>query len=513
INCSTKPTRKMLSRAASIKMKTARRPGWTENWPSINRWSANHCTLAQRRKDAKTHSETAPISAGFRGYFAPSRLCAFALSQVAGLLLAAGICAAPAPWQPTQAPLMTRWAKDVKPYDTLREYPRPQLVRDQWMNLNGLWDFAIGPKGGPKPATFPRQILVPFPAESALSGVMTKITEKDQLWYRRFLDIPSDWFGHILLHFGAVDFETTVWVNGQQVGQHRGGYDPFSFDITDKLRQGGGNDIVVSVWDPTDASPNSRGKQVRKPDQGIFYTATSGIWQTVWLEPVPVASIASVKVTPDVDGSRFLISVALRGAPADNFYLEATAVGEDGRQAGRVSGRAANELSLAIQNPRLWTPEAPFLYDLKIALRTQTSKFDEVRSYSGLRKVALGSDKGVTRIFLNNKPFFMLGPLDQGFWPDGLYTAPTDEALRSDIETTKQLGFNMARKHVKVEPDRWYYWCDKLGLLVWQDMPSGDKFISPTQPDITRAPESAMQFETELKALIQTHYNHPAIVM
>ncbi|HMC27058.1 MAG TPA: glycoside hydrolase family 2 TIM barrel-domain containing protein [Verrucomicrobiae bacterium] len=408
---------------------------------------------------------------------------------------------------------MTRWAKDVKPYDTLREYPRPQLVRDQWMNLNGLWDFAIGPKGGPKPATFPRQILVPFPAESALSGVMTKITEKDQLWYRRFLDIPSDWFGHILLHFGAVDFETTVWVNGQQVGQHRGGYDPFSFDITDKLRQGGGNDIVVSVWDPTDASPNSRGKQVRKPDQGIFYTATSGIWQTVWLEPVPVASIASVKVTPDVDGSRFLISVALRGAPADNFYLEATAVGEDGRQAGRVSGRAANELSLAIQNPRLWTPEAPFLYDLKIALRTQTSKFDEVRSYSGLRKVALGSDKGVTRIFLNNKPFFMLGPLDQGFWPDGLYTAPTDEALRSDIETTKQLGFNMARKHVKVEPDRWYYWCDKLGLLVWQDMPSGDKFISPTQPDIIRTADSASQFETELKALIQTHYNHPSIVM
>src|SRR5438874_2290550 len=229
----------MLSRAASIKMKTARRPGWTENWPSINRWSAIHCTLIQRRKDAKTHSETTPISAGFRGYFAPSRLCAFALSQVAGLLLAAGICAAPAPWQPAQAPLMTRWAKDVKPYDTLREYPRPQLVRDQWMNLNGLWDFAIGPKGGPK--------------------------------------------------------------------------------------------------------------QVRKPDQGIFYTATSGIWQTVWLEPVPVASIASVKVTPDVDGSRFLISVALRGAPADNFYLEATAVGEDGRQAGRVSGRAANELSLAIQ--------------------------------------------------------------------------------------------------------------------------------------------------------------------
>jgi hypothetical protein len=407
---------------------------------------------------------------------------------------------------------MTRWAKDVSPDKVLPEYPRPQMVRSDWMNLNGLWDFEVTAKEGAKPDSFARQFLVPFPPESALSGLMTNITENQRLWYRRSFKLPAGFAGkRTLLHFGAVDFETTVSVNGKEIGQHRGGYDPFSFDITDALKADE-NEIVLSVWDPSDASPNSRGKQVRKPDQGIFYTATSGIWQTVWLEPVPETSIASIKITPDVDGSRFLINIAVpRAADGQSVTVSAS---DGAGEVGRVSGRAGTDLSLAIKKPRLWNPETPFLYALTVSLVDPKGKVEEVTSYAGLRKIALGKDKkGVTRLFLNNEPYFMAGPLDQGFWPDGLYTAPTDEALRSDIEITKKLGFNMARKHVKVEPDRWYYWCDKLGLLIWQDMPSGDKFINPAQPDITRTPASAKQFETELQALIATHYNHPCIVM
>jgi hypothetical protein len=417
-----------------------------------------------------------------------------------------------AQWQPGKAPLMTRWAKDVSPTNALPEYPRPQMVRSNWLNLNGLWDFAMSTREAAQPASFPRQILVPFPVESALSGVMTNVTEKERLWYRRTFQVPAAWQGQrVILHFGAVDFEATVLVNGKEVGQHRGGYDPFEFDITPSLKEGA-NEIVVSVWDPTDASPNSRGKQVRKPDQGIFYTATSGIWQTVWLEPVPTTSITGLKITPEIETGRFRIAVQTTG-PADNLYAQAVAIDERGIIA-RSSARVGTELALTIRGAKLWTPETPVLQNIVVALKTSTKTVDEVQTYAGLRKVALGKDEnGVTRIFLNNKPYFMAGPLDQGFWPDGLYTAPTDEALRYDIEVTKQLGFNMARKHVKVEPERWYYWCDKLGLIVWQDMPSGDRFISPTQPDIKRTAESAKEFETELKALIDTHYNHPSIVM
>lgn len=410
---------------------------------------------------------------------------------------------------------MTRWAKEVSPTNALPEYPRPQMVRKEWVNLNGVWDFGVTAKEASKPQAFSQRILVPFPPESALSGVMTNITEQQRPWYRRQFEVPTLWAEQrVLLHFGAVDFDTTVWINGKEVGQHRGGYDPFTFEITDALKRNNLNEIVVSVLDPTDASPNSRGKQVRNPDKGIFYTATSGIWQTVWLEGVPSTSIASLKITPDVDGSRFRVNATIRG-PAESFYVMVRAFDDRGEVA-RASAHAGTEISVRLKNPQLWTPETnrPVLYTLKVAVMDGKGASDEVTSYAGLRKIALGKDeKGVTRIFLNNKPFFMIGPLDQGFWPDGLYTAPTDEALRYDIEITKKLGFNMARKHVKVEPDRWYYWCDKVGLLVWQDMPSGDKFISSTQPDIKRTSASATQFETELKALIDTHYNHPSIVM
>lgn len=429
-------------------------------------------------------------------------------------------------WQPAAGPLHTRWAKDVSPKNALPEYPRPQMVRKDWLNLNGLWDFAITPKDAPKPDSFQTQILVPFPVESSLSGVMKPITENDRIWYRRPFEIPKTWRARrILLNFGAVDFETTVWVNGKEIGRHRGGYDGFSFDITDALNQSGPNELVVAVLDPTDAGTQPRGKQVRKPS-GIWYTSTSGIWQTVWIEPVMASHIESLKITPDLDNAR--VTVKARVAHPPRYSLLKVEVMRHGEIVVATASPAITnesvEFEFQLRAPSLWSPETPALYDLKVALLDSNSKLtdgervnptiDSVTSYFGMRKISLGKDdKGFTRIMLNNKPYFQFGPLDQGFWPDGLYTAPTDDALRYDIEMTKKLGFNMARKHVKVEPERWYYWCDKLGLLVWQDMPSGDKYISGDKPDITRTPESAKEFETELKALIEGRGNHPCIVM
>jgi hypothetical protein len=415
-------------------------------------------------------------------------------------------------YQRAFGPLITRWADDVTPEKVHREYPRPQMVRDDWMNLNGMWDLAIVAKDAPKPETFDTQILVPFPVESALSGVMKPVSESQRIWYHRTFRIPKNWVGNrILLHFGAVDFETLVWVNGQRVGHHRGGYDAFTCEISDQLNLAGENELVVAVLDPTDAGTQPRGKQVRRPG-GIWYTPTSGIWQTVWLEPVPAAYIEGLKITPDVDASSVLVRPTIPVALA-NYTLHASIHDRTGK-ISETAGAPGKELVLKIEKPKLWSPEKPYLYDLVVRLKLGERTIDEVKSYVGMRKISLGKDaKGFTRLMLNNEPYFQLGPLDQGFWPDGLYTAPTDEALRYDIEMTKKLGFNMARKHVKVEPDRWYYWCDKLGLLVWQDMPSGDKYIGARDPDITRSPESAKQFETELRRLVEGMGNHPCIVM
>jgi hypothetical protein len=425
-------------------------------------------------------------------------------------------------WQPAQAPLMTRWAKEVARGKVHTEYPRPQMARTEWLDLNGLWEYAITLRSAPAPAQFQGRILVPFPVESALSGVRSNLDEKKRIWYRRKVEIPSTWkHQRVLLHFGAVDFEAVVSVNGREVGQHRGGYDPFSLDITDALNDRGDDDeIVVGVWDPGDAEPNARGKQIRKPDQGIFYTASSGIWQTVWLEPVPATThIDALQITPDIDTDAVRVRVTAPGLKEkEGESVRVVVSDEAGGEIAISGGLSGQELRLSWPHVRLWTPGTPFLYTLTVTLERRIDEdhhldLDKVVSYFGMRKISLGQDNGVTKIFLNNKPFFMVGPLDQGFWPDGLYTAPTDEALRYDIEVTKRLGFNMARKHVKVEPDRWYYWCDKLGLLVWQDMPSGDRFISPRDGDIVRTPESARQFERELKAMIDTHQNHPCIVM
>jgi hypothetical protein len=420
------------------------------------------------------------------------------------ILLGAATSAMSAEWQPAKGPLMTRWAKDVKADKPHAEYPRPQMRRERWLNLNGVWQLTFAPKDETAPVgkELSERILVPFPVESALSGVMK---HAERLWYRRLFTVPKNWKDQrILLHFGAVDWEAKVWVNGKEIGSHRGGYDAFRFDVTDALNKDGEQELIVGVWDPTD-----------KPG-GIFYTPTTGIWQTVWIEPVPQTSIDSLQIIPDLDGKRVLVHVGLRGEKVKHLLH---AVVRDGdKLVAAYHTLSGNVLMLTLPQPKLWSPDNPFLYDLQVTL-TSTDKsdgtiLDSVKSYFGMRKISVGrDDKGVTRLLLNNKPYFMVGPLDQGFWPDGLYTAPTDEALKYDIEITKKLGFNMARKHVKVEPARWYYWCDKLGLLVWQDMPSGDKGISPKDADLKRSPESAKQYELELKYMIECLRNHPSIVL
>lgn len=413
---------------------------------------------------------------------------------------------------------MTRWAKDVSPDRPLPEYPRPQMVRADWLNLNGLWDYAIVSTNQGQPTQWDGQILVPFAVESALSGVKKPVGPTQRLWYRRAFEVPADWAGRqVRLNFGAVDWEAQVWVNGQLRLTHRGGYDAFMFDITDALKPGGPQELVVAVWDPSDAGPQPRGKQVQKPE-GIWYTPTTGIWQTVWLEPVAGSYVQGLSIFPDVDAGAVTVGVATRVAADLTLKVEAL---RDGQVVAEHTENATGKeylfspgVRLKLPNPRLWSPSDPFLYDLRITVSEGGKVVDQVASYFGLRKIALGKDaRGANRLFLNNQPLFQFGPLDQGFWPDGLYTAPTDEALRYDIEVTKRLGFNLARKHVKVEPDRWYYWCDKLGLLVWQDMPSGDRYIGTRDPDITRTPESAKQYEGELGRLIDGMFNHPSIVM
>jgi hypothetical protein len=407
-------------------------------------------------------------------------------------------------WKPAAGPLMTRWAKDVTPDKTLPDYPRPQMVRKDWTNLNGLWDYAIAPKADAAPATYAGKILVPFPVESALSGVMKMVGGDNRLWYRRTFDAPKATAGgRTLLHFGAADWESTVWLNGKELGVHRGGYDPFSFDVTDALKPGGQQELVVAVWDPTNDGPQPRGKQVKRPG-GIYYTPVTGIWQTVWLEAVPKTYVRGLKITPDVDAQQVKVEADVVGDA--NAPVAVTILDGDREVASLTSGRTA---TIKFPDPKLWSPESPFLYGLRVKAGD-----DAVESYFGMRKIEVKKDdKGVMRTYLNNQPIFMAGPLDQGFWPDGIYTAPTDEALKYDIEITKKLGFNATRKHVKVEPDRWYYWCDKLGLIVWQDMPSGDKSVAPNKGETQRTPESAKIFDTELKAMIDSYYNHPSIVM
>lgn len=422
---------------------------------------------------------------------------------LAVVLAAGGISAASAEqWKPAKGPLETRWTRTVSPENVHPEYPRPQMVRPNWLNLNGLWQLSLDPSQTvPTGKDLPERILVPFPIESALSGLMK---QADRVWYRRMFRIPASWKGQrVLLHFQAVDWEATVYVNGKELGTHRGGYDAFWLDVTDALNPAGDQELIVRVFDPTDRGDQPRGKQVTKP-RGIWYTPTTGIWQTVWLEPVPAARIDRLILVPDVDGSCLRLTVHGVGTGAAHAIH---AVARDGTQkVAEALGGVGTEIQLDIPPAarKLWSPESPFLYDLTITLKQGDQTLDEVTSYFGLRKIDLAKDEqGLLRMRLNGEFVFQIGPLDQGFWPDGLYTAPCDEALRYDIEATKKLGFNMARKHVKIEPQRWYYWCDKLGLLVWQDMPSGNN----------KTPESRRQFEAELTRMVEGLRNHPSIIM
>ncbi|MBX3443037.1 MAG: hypothetical protein KF774_11585 [Planctomyces sp.] len=460
-----------------------------------------------------------------------------ARSLVVMLVLCGGLRAAD--WAPVQGKPMTRWAADVSPENVLPEYPRPQLVRDRWQNLNGLWDYAIAPlaepviKGrntdgrgfvppdaggapGAAPTDWQGTILVPFCVESALSGVGKPVGPDNRLWYRRTFSIPDDWQGdRVLLHFGAVDWQAHVWLNGTLLGEHRGGFDPFSFDLTDALKPDGEQELVVAVWDPSNTGVQPCGKQHVRP-HGIFYTPVTGIWQTVWIEPVAKTAIRSVVTTSDLAHDALHVAVTLDGPETDlqisakcSFELREGndfVRGETG--ATSVNGREPLKLDIG-PNARWswWTPDHPKMFEIVVEVRDPEANrvVDRVVTTAAMRSIEWKlADDGFNRLFLNGEPVFQYGPLDQGWWPDGLYTAPTDDALKYDIELTKQLGFNMARKHVKVEPARWYHWCDVLGLLVWQDMPSGDRFIGPDDPDITRSEASEAVYRTEWRAIIDS---------
>jgi hypothetical protein len=425
------------------------------------------------------------------------------LLLIAGLAIVGSCSSSPrvtVTWTAKTPPLATQWTSQVSATNALPEYPRPQMVRPDWQNLNGVWQFSTVTKDEAPPfdQDLAEGILVPFPIESALSGIQR---HSDRMWYRRTFTIPRAWRGrNVLLNFGAVDWQATVYVNGQEVGTHRGGYDAFTFDITANLRSGT-NELIVGVYDPTDRGGQPVGKQRNIPD-GIFYTASSGIWQTVWLEPVAAAHITRLDLTPDLDGQALLLTVQTDGANGQT--VQATAL--DGSiEVGQASGAVGTELRIPVPNPKLWSPEQPFLYDLKVSLNDGASQVDAVTGYFGMRSIGIARIGKVLRPILNGKFVFQMGTLDQGFWPDGLYTAPTDEALRFDIQQHKDLGYNLIRKHVKVEPQRWYYWADRLGLLVWQDMPAM-KLEDPT-------PEARQQFESELHELIDEHRSATSIVM
>ena len=415
-------------------------------------------------------------------------------------------------WQPAGDHIRTPWADQVNPAAPLPEYPRPLLQRTEWMNLNGLWDYAVLPCDQPY-AKLDGQILVPYCIESSLSGVGRTVGADNNLWYSRTFTLPKHWKGQrILLHFGAVDWRADIWVNDVKAGSHTGGYTPFSLDITDALKTGQ-NTLTVKVWDGTDTGFQPRGKQVSKPS-GIWYTSVTGIWQTVWLEPVPAQHIANLRITPDLDARCFRILAEGAGQGLVEVTLKAA-----GRPVATARALAGAEAEVFVPDPHCWTPDDPFLYDLEVTLLAGGKPVDQVRSYCAMRKVGVAAGKdGILRMTLNDKPIFMYGPLDQGWWPDGLYTAPTDEALAFDVQKTKDWGFNLIRKHVKVEPARWYYHCDRLGLLVWQDMPSGDLHGSWQNTrwyqgtEFVRSAASEACYRKEWQEIMDYLYSYPSIV-
>ena len=434
------------------------------------------------------------------------------------MLLALALCGSTfAQWKPAGDKIKTSWGEQLDPKNVLPEYTRPIMERNDWKNLNGLWKYAITPKGTPAPAAYQGDILVPFAVESSLSGVGKMINEKEELWYQRTFDVPSAWRGkQILLHFGAVDWKAEVWVNDVKVGEHTGGFTPFYFDITSVLNKGN-NDLVVKVWDPSDRGEQPRGKQIANP-HGIWYTPVTGIWQTVWLEPVATQYITNLKTTPDIDNNSVKVEVAANTTSADKVEVKVF----DGKNLV-AKGAALNGVPVELAMPtnaKLWSPDSPFLYNMEVTLYKDGKAIDQVKSYTAMRKYSIRKGQnGITRLQLNNKDYFQFGPLDQGWWPDGLYTAPTDEALVYDLKKTKDFGYNMVRKHVKVEPARWYTHCDQLGLIVWQDMPNGGP--SPQWQarnyfncrEVIRSAASEANYRKEWKEIIDCLYSYPSIAV
>jgi beta-galactosidase/beta-glucuronidase len=423
-------------------------------------------------------------------------------------------------YKPVEGKIMTEWAEKVTPENVHQEYPRPQMTRSNWVNLNGLWDYAIQAKGGAVPSEFDGEILVPFAVESALSGVGKTVGKDNELWYHTSFATPKKGSkDKVLLHFVASDWETEVFVNGQSVGVHKGGYDPFEFDITSALKSGKSQTLEVRIWDPSDEGPQPRGKQINNP-HGIWYTPVTGIWQTVWMETVPASYISDIRNSSDIQAKQIIVSPEVRGSQ-EGQQVKVSAW-KDGTMLAEQTISPNETAKLTIANAELWEPGNPVLYDLKVELINGKKVLDEVGSYAALREIKKDLDaNGIQRMMLNGKFLFQYGPLDQGWWPDGLYTAPSEEAMVFDIAKTQEMGFNMIRKHVKVEPARWYYACDKMGMLVWQDMPSGDMgngwemklAVLGSQSDRDRTPESEAIYREEWKEIMDDFYNFPSIVV
>ena len=426
-----------------------------------------------------------------------------------------------AQYAPAGDSLKTRWASEVTPENVWQEYPRPQMVRLYWENLNGLWDYAIRPKGENNIGEFDGKILVPFCIESSLSGVQKYVGKDNELWYQRKFDYTLYGKEHVLLHFGAVDWECEVWVNDIKVGSHTGGYTPFTLDITQAVKKKG-NVLKVRVWDPTDQGEQPCGKQHVKP-HGIWYTPVTGIWQTVWLEAVAnEIYIENLKIIPNIDNHTVTVIPEIVNASRD-IKVKVEVYAKNVRRKNKIvsKGQSINGEAVEVAMPVdaiLWSPDNPFLYGVDVSVYKGNKLVDYVISYFAMRKFSTAKDEnGIVRLMLNNEPIFMFGPLDQGWWCDGLYTAPCDEALAYDVQKTKDFGYNMIRKHVKVEPARWYYHCDRLGIIVWQDMPSGGRgpgWVTDRYFDgalSCRTPESEATYKKEWKEIIDYLYSVPSI--
>lgn len=433
------------------------------------------------------------------------------------LLLSWGI---QAQWKPAGDKIKTDWGEALNPTQVLPEYPRPQMERKDWQNLNGMWNYAIIRKGSPEPTAYDGKILVPFCAESSLSGVMKEVGENKELWYNRNFTIPQEWNGKdILLNFGAVDWKADVFVNDILIGSHTGGFTPFTFNITPYINKGKEQRLSVRVWDPTDKGEQPVGKQRIHPE-GIWYTPVTGIWQTVWLEPVSGNNhIKSIKAIPDIDNRTVEITVNVSDSQRKDI-VEVRLM-DKGNLVATAKGIPGEPLRLFAKKMHVWSTTDPYLYDVEVILSDNNMQLDKITSYTAFRKVSTMRDKnGYMRICLNNEPLFNYGPLDQGWWPDGLYTAPSDEALKYDIIKARDCGFNMIRKHIKVEPARWYYHCDKEGMLVWQDMPSrrtGDNSWEPRiyngGTDVHRSAFSEQTYYKELKEMMDFCISFPSVIV